>query len=148
MPRVMLLGSKMSLVFVGAPVTVRVIGVVKGTLLSGISVKVKVAGIPAVTVAVAGEPVIEKSGAVTSITVTSVAVLFPGVLSPPPETTAVLVKLAGATPETFTVKVIAGYAAPPARTSLLVHIRMLSVQVHPVPAIAVAVSPAGSRSVA
>jgi hypothetical protein len=44
----------------------------------------------------------------TSIGVTSLAVLFPGVVSPPPVTVTVFVTLAGAVLATFTVTVMSG----------------------------------------
>jgi hypothetical protein len=49
-----------------------------------------------------------RPGIVLPIVVRSLAVLFPGVASPPPDTTAVFVTLDGAFEATFTVNVIAG----------------------------------------
>jgi hypothetical protein len=99
---------KAALVRAGNPVTVNVIGVETGTLLSGAKLKEKVACWPALTVSLAAAVVMEKSGGTTVTPVTSEAVSFAVFASPPPETTAVFVTDVGAVPETFTVTVMAG----------------------------------------
>jgi hypothetical protein len=76
----------------------------------------------------------------------SVPVLFPEVASPPPLTVTLFVTLAATLLAKFTVNVIAGYAALPARTLLVVQVLVANVQLQPVPLIAVAVKPAGSVS--
>src|SRR2546425_561989 len=76
----------------------------------------------------------------------SVPVLFPAVVSPPPLTVTLLVTLATALLATVTVNVIAGYDAPFASTLVVVHVLVATVQLQPVPLIAVAVIPAGSVS--
>jgi hypothetical protein len=89
-----------------------------------------------------------RPGIVLRIVVKSLAVLFPAVASPPPDTTAVLVTLEAALAATVTVRVIAGYAADAARAVERLQLNVgVSVQLHPVPAIAVAVNPVGSVSV-
>src|SRR5436189_19161 len=79
--------------------------------------------------------------------VASLAESFPVLVSPPPDTEAELVTLAAALLATFTVKVIAGKLAPAASASLRVQVKVPSTQVHPLPAMAVAVRPAGKVSV-
>jgi hypothetical protein len=68
--------------------------------------------------------------------------------SPPPETVAEFVTELDALLATSTVTVIAGYDEPAARAPERVQISVPSVQLHPVPEIAVAVRPLGSESVA
>src|SRR5439155_269500 len=89
--------------------------------------------------------VMVRSGGVL-IVVGSVAVLFAVFVSPPPETVAVLVTLAGASLATFSVRVITGYLVPPARASDRVQVSGAKVQDQPDPVIAVAVKPVGSVS--
>ena len=67
---------------------------------------------------------------------------------PPPDTVAILVTLNGELEATVTSNVMAGYALPAARASPQVHVSVASVQLHPVPLMAVAVRPVGSVSVA
>src|SRR3954464_2960001 len=78
----------------------------------------------------------------------SVAVLLPVAAagSPPPETTAVLVRLPVAACATFTVSAIAGKLATAFNTSLRVQVSVASTQLQPEPLTAVAVSPAGNVS--
>ena len=76
----------------------------------------------------------------------SVAVSFPVLLSPPPETVAELVTLEGALFATFTVKVIAGKLPLAARALLRVQVSVPKLQVQPVPARPVGMSPAGRLS--
>lgn len=78
--------------------------------------------------------------------VASAAVSLLVLISPPPETTAMFVTSAGALEATLTVRVMAGKLAPAARTSVRVQVTVASRQVHPVPAIAVGVSPVGTVS--
>src|SRR6185312_3675104 len=73
------------------------------------------------------------------------ATLFVGSLSPPPDTVTLKLAPAGALFATFIMMLIFGKGAAAARTSERVHVRLFSVQVHPVPLIAVAVIP-GSRT--
>src|SRR5262249_45452016 len=82
------------------------------------------------------------------IVVTSLAVLFAVLTSPPPETVAVLVNDGGAAGATFTVRVIGEYLAPAVRASLRVHLRFWPAMLHtqPAPAAAVGVSSAGRVS--
>jgi hypothetical protein len=68
--------------------------------------------------------------------------------SPPPETVAEFVTELDALPATVTVTVTAGYDDPDVSASERVHVSVPSVQLHPVPEIAVAVKPLGSESVA
>jgi hypothetical protein len=68
--------------------------------------------------------------------------------SPPPETDAEFVTELAALPATSTVTVIAGYDELAARASERVHVSVPSVQLQPVPEIAVAVRPLGRESVA
>ena len=72
---------------------------------------------------------------------------LPVLASPPPATVAVLVTLAGALAATFTVSVMAGKLAPGAAVVLVLQASVDTVQLHPVPVIAVAVKPVGSVSV-
>ena len=65
---------------------------------------------------------------------------------PPPDTAAEFVTELAAVADTSTVTVIAGYDEPAARASERVHVNVLSVQLHPVPEIAVAVRPVGRAS--
>ena len=88
-----------------------------------------------------------RSGSPT-IVVGSASLLLARLVSPPPETVAVLVTLAGALVATLTVSVSGGALAPAAIGSLRVHESVgTSVHVQPVPANAVAVRPVGSVSV-
>ena len=80
------------------------------------------------------------------IVVTSEAVSLAVLVSLPPETVTVLVTEGGAFDKTFTVKVITGYDAPPARVSERVQTSVLIEQLHPVPNIAVAVRLEGRES--
>src|SRR5258708_2289414 len=81
------------------------------------------------------------------IVVTSVALLFAEFVSPPPLTLAVLVTLAGAAAEGLTVRVMAGWRAPGARTPRRVQESVAGAQDQPLPLIDVAVSPVGGVSV-
>lgn len=77
----------------------------------------------------------------------SCATLFPVFVSPPPETVAVLTTVDAAFKATSTVRVIGGYAAGEAPSeSARVQVRFARTQLHPVPLIAVAVSPLGRTS--
>src|ERR1035438_8258516 len=67
-------------------------------------------------------------------------------VSPPPETAAVLVTLAGALVATFTLRVMGGKPAPAARASECVQVSVARFVVQPAPLIAVAVRPAGNVS--
>ena len=70
-------------------------------------------------------------------------------VSPPPLTVAAFETAPVAAP-TFTVTVIAelpDHDAPAASASLLVHVTVASVQLHPLPEMAVALIPAGNASV-
>src|SRR5688572_14588400 len=87
------------------------------------------------------------SGTAGTIFVTSLALLLEALLSPPPATVATLVTFAGAAVATFTVRVIGGYVVPAASTSLLVQLRVASVQLQPIPSNPVAVNPCGNVSV-
>src|SRR5271170_7592001 len=78
------------------------------------------------------------------IVVGSLAVAVP--VAPPPEAAAELVTLVGALAATLTVSVMAGKLAPATSTVVDVQVNVPSEQVQPVPAIAVAVRPAGSVS--
>src|SRR5262249_36753711 len=69
--------------------------------------------------------------------VASVAVSLPVLVSPPPETVAVLITLALMLIGTFTVRGMAGELAPGGRTTLRVQVRVASVQAQPVPLMAV-----------
>src|SRR5947199_282217 len=84
---------------------------------------------------------------VVTIVVTSVAVSLAVLVSPPPETVAVLVCGDVALAATSTVRVIAGYEDPAANALLRVQESVARTQLQPVPAIPVAVKPAGSVSV-
>ena len=68
-------------------------------------------------------------------------------VSPPPETVTVFETVAGALLATFTDSVMGKYVAPPLRASLRVQGPEGCAQVHPVPPMAVAVSPVGNNSV-
>jgi hypothetical protein len=82
------------------------------------------------------------------IVVASLEVSLPVFVSPPPDTVATLVTDDGALLATFTVSVIAGYAAPAASTSLRVQLGepTPTSQFQPLPAMAVAVRPVGTVS--
>ena len=89
-----------------------------------------------------------------STTVGSLAALLARLTSPPPEIEAVLVTPGDAAASTLTVKVTGlGLAVPVAMTALLVQVTVVGtvgrslVHVHPVPAAATRVSPAGKVSV-
>src|SRR5690349_8287565 len=78
----------------------------------------------------------------------SVAVLLAALMSPPPDTVAVLVTLAGALAATFTASVMGGYEAPEASASARVQVEVgPAAQVQPAPLMAAAARPAGSVSV-
>src|SRR5205814_1835384 len=81
------------------------------------------------------------------MTVGSLGLLLPGLASPPPATTARVVKLGGALAATFTVSVIGGARAPAASTSERVQVSVASVHDQPVPARPLAFKPFGSVSV-
>src|SRR5579863_5133126 len=83
----------------------------------------------------------------TTTVVGSVAVSFAVLVSPPPATATMFVTDVAALDATFTVSVMDGYAVLAAKASLRVHDAGLTVQVQPVPAIAVAVNPVGTVSV-
>jgi hypothetical protein len=91
--------------------------------------------------------VVAVGGPAARTVVGSLAVLFATFVSPPPETVTTFVRLAGAPPETFTVSVIGGYAAPAARLSEREQVKLARFVVQPVPLIVVAIRPAGSESV-
>ena len=80
------------------------------------------------------------------IVVTSEAVSLAVLVSLPPEAVTVLVTEGGAFDKTFTVNVMTGYDAPPARVSERVQTSVLIEQLHPVPVIAVAVRLEGRES--
>ncbi len=73
--------------------------------------------------------------------------LLPLLISPPPDTFAILVTVNGALFATSTVSTIGGQMAPPASASLRLQVSVPGVHVHPVPLIAVAVRAAGSVSI-
>src|SRR6202158_2920093 len=80
----------------------------------------------------------------------SVARLFAVLVPPPPLTAAWLTTEFAALARTVTVTVIAGYEAPAAKAFARVHVTVWPTgagHVHPVPAAAVGVSPAGNVSV-
>ena len=81
------------------------------------------------------------------IVVGSLALLLPVLISPPPETFAMLVTVNGALLATLTVSTTGGQISPAARASLRLQVSVPSVHVHPVPLIAVAVRASGSASV-
>src|SRR5262245_9533428 len=89
--------------------------------------------------------VILRSGSCV-IAVTSLAALLAALTSPPPETLAVFVTLAGAVAATWTVMGIGGKLAPAPRVSLRVQVRVPREHVQPVPAIAAPVILLGSVS--
>jgi hypothetical protein len=88
-----------------------------------------------------------KEGIAWVMTVVSVAVSFAVTNSPPPETSARFMTVAGALNVTFTVRVMGGYELPAASASLRVQVSEITEHVQPVPLIAVAVSPLGRVSV-
>ena len=68
-------------------------------------------------------------------------------VSPPPDTVAVFVTVAGALEATFTVKVIGGYEVPEVRTSDRKHVGFPpALHDHPLPLIVFTVRPAGRVS--
>ena len=77
----------------------------------------------------------------------SLLALFDAFASPPPETVAVLVTIAGEVAVTFTVTVTAGNLEPANSVSLRVQVSVGNEQFQPEPLIALAVRPAGSVSV-
>src|SRR5438093_135222 len=80
------------------------------------------------------------------MSVRSLAVLLPGLASPPPATTATLVTLDGALASTFTVSVIRSEEGRVGITAEFVQVSVASVHVQPVPDRLVAVKPDGSAS--
>src|SRR5438552_3884812 len=76
----------------------------------------------------------------------SLALSFPVLISPPPETFTTLMTVNGALLATLTASTIGGQIAPAPNASLRVQVRVPSVHVHPAPLIAVAVRLAGSVS--
>jgi hypothetical protein len=90
----------------GKPLTVNVIALEK-VLFTGVTVSPYFAGWPALTVMEAGAIAKVKSAG-RVIVVTSMEVSLAVLISPPPETVAMLVTLAAAFAATLTVKVIAG----------------------------------------
>src|SRR6185369_7586006 len=82
-----------------------------------------------------------------SMTVASVAVSFAVFVSVPPATVTVFAAEEEAVDDTFTVSVIGGNAAPPARLSDRVHVSAGTAHVQPVPDIPVAVKSGGRVSV-
>src|SRR5205085_1610366 len=88
------------------------------------------------------------SGASWVTVVGSVAVLLPGVVSPPPDTMAVLIKDGAALAATSTVTVIEGYAAPAASGSERLQFTVgPGAHIQPVPLALVRVMPTGKVSV-
>src|SRR6476620_1300523 len=87
-------------------------------------------------------------GGTAAMAVVSLAVLLPvkALPSPPPDTVALLMTVAGALAETFTVRRIGGKVAPDASESERVHVSVANAHDHSVPAIAVAVKDGGSAS--
>src|SRR5262245_26338032 len=79
--------------------------------------------------------------------VTSLAVLLAVLVSPPPDTVATLVSEPPASGATLTTTAICGHAAPGPSASWRVQLAPATVQVHPVPEMAVSVMPAGKVSV-
>src|ERR1035441_7516910 len=84
-------------------------------------------------------------GARAMTVVGSLTVSFAVLISPPPETLAVLVRLT-ALVATSTTTVMGGYPAPAAKLSERVQVSVPRSAVQPAPLMAVAVSPAGSVS--
>ncbi len=80
------------------------------------------------------------------MSVASVPVLLLELVSPPPDTTAVLVSDDGALAETFTINVSAGQEELGDRVSERVHGPAGCVQAHPLPAILTADIPEGTVS--
>src|SRR5215831_17659532 len=86
-----------------------------------------------------------RSGTI-AIVVTSVAVSFEALISPPPPTVTMLVTLAGASRATSTVRTIDGYAAPGPSASVRAQVSVGIEHDQPLPASEVAVRPAGRLS--
>src|SRR5436305_5152408 len=82
-----------------------------------------------------------------TIAVGSLAELLAWFASPPPETAAMFVRLAGALAATLTVTVTGGYAPPATRLFERVQVRLARFEVQPEPPIAVMLRPAGKASV-
>jgi len=94
-----------------------------------------------------GAPDFEIVSTVPIIVVESVSVSLLVISSPPPETVTELTKvLLGGLAATVTVKVMGGKLDAAARPSVRVQVRVATMQVQPVPDIAVAVKPVGSVS--
>src|ERR1041385_2057311 len=127
-------GLKLHVAPAGSPLQAKVIAPSPLPLL--VTFRIEVAVPPAATLTVA---VCAESSRAASICVTSLAVL----LSPPPETLAVLVTEDAALLATFTVRVIGSKLVPAASTSPRVHCSGESVQFQFRPLRSVAVSPAG-----
>src|SRR5437899_2668065 len=87
--------------------------------------------------------IVRSGDKVVRIVVGSFAVLLPVLVSPPPETVAVLVTVTGALLATLTVRVMGGWLAPGARVSLRVQGPEGGGQIQPLPDMAVAVRPSG-----
>jgi hypothetical protein len=105
-PGVTDVGLKTNEVLRGSPLTENVIGLVKA-LFIGVTVIPYFASCPSLTVIETGAMVKVKSGGAV-IVVTSIDVSLAVFSSPPPDTVAMLVALAGALAATLTVNVIAG----------------------------------------
>src|ERR1043166_1507387 len=131
-------GLKLHVAPAGSPLQAKVIAPSPLPLL--VTFRIEVAVPPAATLTVA---VCAESSRAASICVTSLAVSLAVLLSPPPETLAVLVTEDAALLATFTVRVIGSKLVPAASTSPRVHCSGESVQFQFRPLRSVAVSPAG-----
>src|SRR6478609_7448380 len=134
-------GLKLHVAPEGSPLQAKVIAPSPLPLL--VTFRIEVAVPPAATFTL---EVCAVSSRAASICVKSLAVSLAVLLSPPPETLAVLVTEDAALLATFTVSVIGSKLVPATSTSPRVHCRGESVQFQFRPLMSVAVSPAGSVS--
>jgi hypothetical protein len=128
-------GLKLHDAAVGRPLQLNVTGPAADPALT---LNMKFAGCPAFTAALG----VVAMMLTTWLTVrVKVAELFPALASPPPETERLMGAVAGALRETLKVTLICGYEEPDVTESERVQVSVASVQVHPDPAMDVAVSP-------
>lgn len=132
-------GLKLHAVPLGSPAHVNVTVPAEGATVRA---RLKLAAVPAGTVEVPGpvRPIVI-AGEICAV---NVEVLFAAFVSPPPDNVIVDTAVAGAFAATLKVTLMVGKLAAPANASARVQVKVASVQVQPVPLMAVALRPVAS----